>query len=228
MRSIRLPPPAALLFDLDGTLVDTVATRLEAWQKALGQFDIVADRDEVARLIGSDGKRLARVVAEAAGSPIDWDEASAIDRRAGEIYDELNTHPRPLPGAAELLHELDRRHIPWAIATSSMQPQVRASIAALNLPRPPMIVDGSHVEHAKPAPDLLLRAGLELRAASDSTWYVGDSIWDMQAATSAGMPSIGVTTGFANADDLRASGAWLVVSRLTELVQVITEAKDPR
>lgn len=107
-----LPKPSALLFDLDGTLVDTVTTRLEAWLKALGDFDVSADRAQVARLIGSDGRGLARTVAESAGSPIDWDEASAIDHRAGEAYDELNTNPRPLEGVVELLDELDAHHIP--------------------------------------------------------------------------------------------------------------------
>lgn len=84
-----------------------------------------------------------------------------------------------------------------------------------------MIVDGSHVEHAKPAPDLLLRAAQELRVSADRIWYVGDSIWDMQAARSAGMPPIGVTTGFAGADELQAAGAWLVIGRLSELVQLL-------
>lgn len=221
MTANSLPKPSALLFDLDGTLVDTVTTRLEAWLKALGEFGVSADRAQVARLIGSDGRGLARSVAEAGGSPIDWGEASAIDHRAGEVYDELNTNPRPLEGVVELLDELDAHHIPWAIATSSQQAQVKASVDALKLSRPPMIVDGSQVEHAKPAPDLLLRAAKELRVSADRIWYVGDSIWDMEAARSAGIAPIGVTTGFANAEDLQAAGAALVISRLPELVQLI-------
>jgi len=209
--------------------VDTVSTRLEAWLQALGEFGIRADRSEVARLIGSDGKRLARLVAGTAGSPIDSEEASAIDDRAGEIYDGLNTHPRPLEGAVALLRELDERHLPWAIATSSLQQQVKASIASLNLPRPPMIVDGSQVEHAKPSPDLLVRAAAELRTSTQSIWYVGDSIWDMQAARSAGMAPIGVLTGFANHDDLTAAGASLVIRRLPDLpIPRDRAATDPR
>jgi HAD superfamily hydrolase (TIGR01509 family) len=217
----HLPQPAALLFDLDGTLVDTVSTRLETWLQALGEFEITADRAAVARLIGSDGRRLARTVAERSGSPIDLDEATAIDHRAGQIYDRLNTNPRPLEGAVQLLDELDTRHIPWAIATSSLRAQVKASVDALQLPRRPMIVDGSDVEHAKPAPDLLLSAAQELRVSSERIWYVGDSIWDMEAARAAGMPSVGVTTGFAGADELHATGAWLVIRLLSELVKFL-------
>ncbi len=192
--------------------------------KALGEFGIAADAADVAKLIGSDGRRLARVVADAAHAPIDSAKASAIDHRAGEIYNQLNVNPRPLGGSTELLAELDARHIPWAIATSSLQAQVRASVEALKLSRRPMIVDGSHVERAKPAPDLLLRGAQELGVRTQSTWYVGDSIWDMQAAQSAGMPAIGVTSGFATREELQENGAWLVIARLTELEQMIDGA----
>lgn len=210
-----------MLFDLDGTLVDTVATRLEAWLLAFDEFQIEARRDEVAGLIGSDGKRLARIVAESAGKPITRERADVIDLRAGEIYNRLNTEPRPLPGVRESLAGLDARGIIWAIATSSLEAQVRVSVEALQLPRRPMIVDGSHVEHAKPAPDLLIEASKRLRAAPARTWYVGDSVWDVQAATAAGMRAIGVTTGFASKAQLEESGAAQVLDRLDRIVSMI-------
>lgn len=216
-----LPEPAAVLFDLDGTLVDTVATRLEAWLRAFIEVQIPADRDEVAALIGSDGRRLAQLVGESAHVAIDVERASAIDRRAGEIYDELNTNPRPLPGVLETIAALETRGITWAIATSSLEAQVRASVGALALARRPLIIDGSQVAQAKPAPDLVLRASIELRVSPARTWYAGDAVWDMQAAKSAGMPSIGVTTGFATAEDLEATGAWLVIDRLDRMIALL-------
>src|SRR5438128_1720075 len=85
----------------------------------------------IPQLIGSDGRRLARIVAEAAERPIDAALAESIDRRAGEIYDLLNTDPRPLPGVHRLLVVLEGRRIAWAIATSSRSDQVDASIRAL-------------------------------------------------------------------------------------------------
>ena len=210
-----------MLFDLDGTLVDTVATRLEAWLRSFDEFQIPAGRDQVKALIGSDGRRLARVVAESANVAIDSERASAIDRRAGELYNELNRNPRPLPGVTKTLAELDARGVTWAIATSSLEAQVRASVDALVLARRPLIVDGSHVAQAKPAPDLLLRASIELRVSPQRAWYVGDAVWDMQAAKSAGMPSIGVTTGFATAEDLAAQGAWLVIDHLDRMIPML-------
>jgi HAD superfamily hydrolase (TIGR01509 family) len=216
-----LPPPNALIFDLDGTLVDTVETRIAAWLRTFQEYGIQTDRARVARLIGSDGKRMARLVAEAAGQPIDDARAEEIDRRAGEIYSELNTHPKPLPGVTELLRHLDQRGIPWAIATSSRREQVGVSIDALTLSRRPTIVDGNHVKHAKPAPDLLLAAAGELGVEPAGAWYVGDAIWDMQAARAAGMPGVGVVTGSATADELVEAGAALTIDNLTHLAGLL-------
>jgi HAD superfamily hydrolase (TIGR01509 family) len=210
--------PAALIFDLDGTLVDTVQTRIRAWLQVFAEVGIGTDAELVTPLIGSDGRYLARRVADAAGAPIDDHRAEAIDRRAGEIYGQLNLDPRPLPGARELLIRLDARGLPWAIATSSRREQVAASVAALRLPREPTIVDGSHVEHAKPAPDLLLLAARELGVEPTQCWYVGDSTWDVLGAVAAGMTAIGVTTGSASEEELSRAGASQVVAWLGELV----------
>lgn len=212
-----LSQPDAVVFDLDGTLVDTVERRIESWMRVFAEEGIGADRREVAGLIGADGKHVARVVARASGASMDDARAEAVDRRAGELYDELNVDPLPLPGAHRLLEALDASPVRWAIATSSRRDQTTASVAALRLDDPPRIVDGSHVEHAKPAPDLLLRAAEELDVDPERTWYVGDATWDMRAAVAAGMPAIGVTTGAVDGDALRAAGARLVVGSLEEL-----------
>ena len=213
--------PQAMVFDLDGTLVDTVETRIAAWLRTFEEHGIPTGREQVARLIGSDGRRVARLVAEAAGMPIDAERADAIDRRSGEIYSELNTNPRPLPGAIELLRALDERGLPWAIATSSRPEQVEASIDALKLARRPTIVDGSQVENAKPAPDLLLAAATKLGVEPLRSWYVGDSIWDVQAALAAGMQAIGVASGSATTGDLEEAGAQLIVDELSELIPLV-------
>jgi len=222
-RSVQLPHPAALIFDLDGTLVDTVETRIRAWMALFDEERIAADRAEVAALIGADGRRLARAVASAAGEQLDDARAEALDRRAGEIYQGLNRDPRPLAGARELLLKLDERDLPWAVATSSRRSQVAASVGALRLPRTPTIVDGSHVEHAKPEPDLLLQAAGALQVEPAGCWYVGDATWDMRAAVAAEMIAVGVTTGAIDADGLRSAGALLVVASLNELATLLPD-----
>jgi len=220
-------PPAAWIFDLDGTLVDTVETRIVAWLRTFEEQRIPADRALVASLIGSDGRRLARVVAEEAGQILDSEREEEIDRRAGDIYSELNLDPKTLPGALELLQALDESRRRWAIATSSRREQVDASIKALGLSRRPIIIDGSNVEHAKPAPDLLLFAARKLSVEPSRCGYVGDAIWDMQAAAAAGMAAIGVTSGSATADELAGAGALFTVKDLTELIPFVRSSPDP-
>jgi HAD superfamily hydrolase (TIGR01509 family) len=227
MSAARLPVASAWIFDLDGTLVDTVETRIRAWLALFDEAGIAADRGEVAALIGADGKRLARAVAVAAGTELSDERAEALDRRSGEIYETLNTDPRPLPGAAELLAQLERRGIRWAIATSSRREQVGTSVAALRLAAQPTIVDGSHVEHAKPAPDLLLQAAAALKLPATACWYVGDATWDMRAAVAAAMVPIGVTTGAAAAEILRAAGARVVVGALADLLPLLPAGGAP-
>jgi HAD superfamily hydrolase (TIGR01509 family) len=214
-----LPRPAAIIFDLDGTLVDTVETRIQAWLAVFAEQGIPAARDHVAALIGSDGRRLAREVADVAAVDLGTGRDEAIDARAGELYQVLNHDPQPLPGAQELLEGLDRLGVPWAIATSSRRAQVANSVGALKLQREPTIVDGSAVAHAKPAPDLLLQAARQLEVEPSDSWYVGDSTWDMRAAVAAEMIPIGVTQGAAvDADALRAAGAQVTVKGLRDLL----------
>ena len=211
--------PEGILFDLDGTLVDTVQARIDAWAVALEEAGIPATRAQLEPMIGMDGRRLAREASEAGGRHLGEDEAETIDRRSGELFDARNSDPRPLPGAREMLLGLDARGITWAIATSSRREQVAASIAALELPAEPRIVDGSHVEHAKPAPDLLLLGARELAIAPDACWYVGDSTWDMRAAIAAGMLPIGILAGAAVGEAaLRDAGASVVLPTLRDLV----------
>jgi len=207
-----LPAPGALIFDLDGTLVDTVETRIQAWLRTFEEESIPADRDHVASLIGADGKKLAREVAERAGRRLSDDDAERIDKRSGEIYNELNTDPKPTAGASSLLVALENSRLRWAIATSSRAEQTEVSVKALDLPQPPQVVDGSDVRHAKPAPDLLLLAAKKLKTEPEDSWYVGDSTWDMRAAGAAGMHAIGVAYGAADESELLSAGAEVVTT----------------
>ena len=222
-----LPIPEAVIFDLDGTLVDTVQTRIDAWSETFEEAGIPATRDVLAPLIGVDGKRLAREIAALAGQPIDDHRAEEIDKRSGEIYERMNSNPRPLPGVKELIDAIEARGLEWSIATSSRKDQVQASVRALGLEDEPTIVDASHVEHAKPEPDLLLRAAEELDVEPGRCWYVGDATWDMVAAVAAGMIPIGVTAGAAVDDQaLRGAGAAAVAGTLNEIADALRSTKQ--
>ncbi len=213
----RLSAPSAILFDLDGTLVDTVHLRIAAWEEALRGSGIEVAPGLIGAHVGADGRWLAREMGRAAGREMDWAESDAIDRLSGSLFDELNTAPEPLRGAHELLTALERGPLPFAIATASQPGQVAVSVAALRLPNPPPITDAGHVEHAKPEPDLLLAAAAQLGVAPQGCWYVGDSTWDMMAAVRAGIVGVGVRTGVADAGDLTAAGASVVLDGLPAL-----------
>jgi HAD superfamily hydrolase (TIGR01509 family) len=222
-----LPKPRAILFDLDGTLVDTVPTRIEAWSRALAEARLPFERSALGRLIGSDGTFVVREFSRAAGIDVDESRADAIDHRSGEIYDGLNTDPRPLPGVGELLAAIRAADLPWAIATSSRAAQVGRSVRALGLDRKPTIVDGSSVAHAKPAPDLMLKAASTLGIEPGDCWYIGDSIWDMRAGIAAGMTTVGVTAGAAVSEsELRDAGARLVVATALDVVPLLHASAD--
>ncbi len=214
-----LPEPRALLFDLDGTLVDTVHLRIEGWHRALRESGIDVGEDLIARYIGSDGRWLAREMAKAAGREIDYAESDRIDGLSGSIFDSLNTNPQPLPAARELLSALEASGFTFAIVTASQPGQVAGSVAALRLPRDPRIVDASHVEHAKPEPDLLLEGAAQLKLAPGDCWYVGDSTWDMMAAVRAEMTGLGVATGTVDAADLTEAGAAAAIGGLDVLLE---------
>jgi HAD superfamily hydrolase (TIGR01509 family) len=221
----ELPRPEGLIFDLDGTLVDTVQKRIDGWVEALGAAGVAASQSQVAPLIGMDGKRLAREVAREAGRSLSEKETEAIDHAAGAAFDRLNREPEPLPGVEEVLAAVKAVGAKWLIATSSRAAQVRGSVAALGLDDEPEIVDGSHVEHAKPAPDLLLLAAQRIGLPPERCWAIGDSTWDARAATAAGMISVCVMAGSAvTVGDLLAAGAAVVVPTLADLAGLVQEA----
>ena len=208
--------PRAIIFDLDGTLVDTVGTRVHSWMAVFPRFGIDPDPEYLAPLMGSDGKYLARMVAERYGVELKPGDDAEIDILAGAEFRVLNANPRALPAARDLLESLSDAGLPWAVATSSLPDDARESVASLRLREMPIICDGADVEHAKPAPDLLYKAAGLLGVEPEVAWYVGDSRWDMLAAKAAGMRAIAVLTGATDETELRDSGADIVYATLAE------------
>ena len=220
-----LPRPAGLIFDLDGTLVDTVRARIDGWIEALGEVGIATSAEQVGPMIGMDGKRLAREVAAGAGRTLTDDETEAIDHAAGEAFDRRNREPQALPGLPETLLAIERCRARWVIATSSRAQQVKGSVAALGLAEPPEIVDGSQVEHAKPAPDLLLLAARRMGVDPAACWAIGDSTWDVRAAVAARMTAVCIRAGTAVSEEaLTGAGAAAVLPALSELAGLLDRA----
>ncbi len=216
--------PRAIIFDLDGTLVDTVGTRVDSWMAVFPRFGIVPEPAFLAPLMGSDGKLLARMVAEHYGVELKPGDDVQIDIEAGAEFRVLNAHPRALPAARDVLETLTDLGLPWAVATSSLPDDARESVQSLGLRAMPLICDGADVEHAKPAPDLLLKAAHLLDVPPGEAWYVGDSRWDMLASREAGMRAIAVLTGATHEPELLEAGADVVYPTLREFMAEIPAA----
>jgi HAD superfamily hydrolase (TIGR01509 family) len=213
----------ALIFDLDGTLVDTVYAHVFAWQRALLEFGTPVDGWRIHRRIGMSGGLFARAVAREIGRSLTDDEAAALQLRHGEIFREILPERRPLPGAAALLAALRANGVTHGIATSGRHPEIDRSLEALGVPPETVVVDRGDVLRAKPEPDLFLACQERLGVAVTDCYVVGDAVWDLLAARRAGMLSVGLLTGGYGEDELRGAGAFRVYRDAAELHDSLDE-----
>jgi HAD superfamily hydrolase (TIGR01509 family) len=207
----------ALIFDLDGTLVDTVYAHVFAWQRALAEVDLPIEAWKIHRRIGMSGGLFTRAVAREVGRPLTPEEVEAIQVRHGELYRELLPERRPLPGAVELLAELRESGIAHGIATSGRRPEIDASLDALGVGSETVVVERGGVQRAKPEPDLFLSCSEQLGVPPDECYVVGDAIWDLLAARRAHMLSVGLLSGGYGEDELIRASAFRVYRDAEEL-----------
>jgi HAD superfamily hydrolase (TIGR01509 family) len=207
----------ALIFDLDGTLVDTVYAHVFAWQKALARLDMSIDGWRIHRRIGMSGGLFTRAVAREIGRDLTDAEAEEIQHLHGELFRELLPDRRALPGARDLLADLRARGVTHGIGTSGRRPEINASLEVLGVPDDMVVVERGDVARAKPEPDLFVECARRLGADHGDCYVVGDAVWDLLAARRAGMLSIGMLTGGYGADELERAGAYRVYRDAAEL-----------
>ncbi|MGH2735084.1 MAG: HAD family hydrolase [Actinomycetota bacterium] len=197
----------AFIFDMDGTLSDTVYAHVLAWHRALLENGIEVPAWRVHRRIGMSGGLLMTDFAAETGVELTDDVQERLNDAHARYLDELRGEPRLLPGANELLEELTERDIDWAIATSSRPEAAQRTIETLGLPEGAIVVTRADVARAKPEPDLFFASAERLGAEPRTCYAVGDSTWDMVAGLRAGMTGIGLLTGGYSADELERAGA---------------------
>src|SRR5689334_18691035 len=185
----------ALIFDLDGTLVDTVYAHVFSWQRAFAEAGMPIDAWRVHRRIGMSGGLFARAVAREIGHPLTTEQACFVQERHGEIFRQILPERRPLPGAVALLRHLREVGVPHGIATSGRHPEIDASLAVLDLPPGMVVVDRGDVSRAKPEPDLFLACQRRLGVAAEDCYVVGYYVWDLIAARRARMFGVGLISG---------------------------------
>jgi HAD superfamily hydrolase (TIGR01549 family) len=207
----------ALIFDLDGTLVDTVYAHVFAWQQALAEAGMPIDGWRIHRRIGMSGGLFTRALARETGTEITQEEAKALQDRHGAIFRQLLPERRPLPGAVALLRRLRELGIPHGIATSGRRPEIDQSLVALEIPSNTVVIERGDVARAKPEPDLFLACQTRLSVAVEDCYVVGDAVWDLLAARRARMLSVGLLTGGYGEDELSRAGAYRVYRDAADL-----------
>jgi HAD superfamily hydrolase (TIGR01509 family) len=213
----------ALIFDLDGTLVDTVYAHVFAWQQAFVEQGMQIEAWRIHRKIGMSGGLFTRAVARELGHPIEADRLRALELRHGEIFRSLMPERRPLPGAVALLRQLRDAGVAHGIATSGRHPEIDGSLRALEVPPDTVVVERGDVARAKPEPDLFLACQRRLGVAAEDCYVVGDAVWDLLAARRAHMLSVGVLTGGYGEDELIRAGAFRVYRDIAELQGALDE-----
>ena len=217
------PVGPALLFDLDGTLVDSVYQHVLAWRQALEQAGIELAVWRIHRKIGMSGGLFANALLRETGQPVTAELAERLQRLHAEVYADYAPQVRPLPGARELLASLTGLGVPWAVATSGRRAAAQPTLDALGVPEGVPIVTRDQVAHAKPDPDLFLAAAERLGVDITRSVVVGDSVWDLLAARRARALGVGLLSGGYGLDELQAAGAYRVYEDPADLLRHLDE-----
>lgn len=219
----RIPRPA-LIFDLDGTLVDNVYLHVLAWQRALEAEGIELSVWRIHRRIGMSGGLFVNALLREIDQPLDAERVARIGDHHAEFFAPLASQVRPLPGARELLKTLTDLGTPWAIATSGHMRSAHFSLEMLGVEdTSATIITRDLVERAKPDPDLFIAAANKLDVNIQDCIIVGDSIWDILAAQRARALGVGLRSGGYGDDELRGAGAYRVYDDPRDLLNHLDE-----
>jgi HAD superfamily hydrolase (TIGR01509 family) len=213
----------SFIFDLDGTLIDSVYQHVIAWRAALADEGIDLAVWRIHRRIGMSGGLFVRALAREIHREISPEQAAALQQRHAAHFRDVIDQVRPLPGATELLAALDALGIRWAIATSGLALTARPALKMLGLPESTPMITRDQVAYAKPDPDLFLAAAAALEVDVRDSLIVGDSTWDMLAARRAGGLGIGLLSGGYGRDELERAHAFRVYDEPADLLVHIDE-----
>ena len=216
----------AFLFDLDGTLVDSVYQHVLAWKQALDGEGIDIPVWRIHRRVGMSGGLFTHILARETGQALSEERRQRLYDAHADAFNQLHAQGavKPLPGACELLAYLSVQEIPWAIATSGQLRTAIHNLDALGVdPAKVPVVTRDQVLHAKPDPDLFLAAAAQLGVDIHRALVVGDSVWDMLAAQRARALGIGLLSGGSGEDELSRSGALRVYEDPADMLRRIDE-----
>jgi HAD superfamily hydrolase (TIGR01509 family) len=213
----------AFLFDLDGTLIDSVYQHVLAWREATQAAGIELPVWRIHRQIGMSGGLMLNALLRETGRPVSKKEAEHIQAVHAKAFAEQASSLRILPGAQELLDTLAAEGVAHAIATSGRLHNARHALKLLKLHNDVPIVTRDDVRFAKPDPDLFLAAGQRLHVPMSRCVIVGDSVWDLLAARRAFGLGVGLLSGGYGREELERAGAYRVYQDPAELLRHLDE-----
>jgi HAD superfamily hydrolase (TIGR01509 family) len=213
----------AFLFDLDGTLVDSVYQHVLAWRDALHRSGTELSVWRIHRKIGMSGGLFASALLRETGREVTAEDAAHLRKLHAEAFAERAFEIRPLPGARELLAYLTRLEVPWAIATSGHLESAGPTLEMLEVPAGVPVITRDQVERAKPDPDLFLAAAERLGIGITDSVVVGDSVWDLLAARRVSALGVGLLSGGYGTDELERAGAYRVYEDPADLLRHLDE-----
>jgi len=213
----------ALLFDLDGTLIDSVYQHVLAWHQALEELGLSLAVWRIHRRIGMSGGLLVQALGREVGQRLTSEQAQELQKRHAAAYERYQNAIQPLPGARELLQQLSQDKIPYAIATSGRPEGARSALERLGVRPEIPVITRQEVQRAKPDPDLFLAAAQRLNLPITRAMVVGDSVWDLLAARRAGCLGIGLLSGGYGKEELEQVGAYRVYQDPADLLNHLDE-----
>ena len=217
------PAPPTFLFDLDGTLLDSVYQHVIAWREALEQVGISLSVWKIHRRMGMSGGLFVTALLRELETSLDEDTLARLPALHDEAYAHHLSSVRPLPGAIELLATLSDHGVPWAIATSGGEASARPGLELLRLPPETPVVTRDVVRYAKPDPDLFLTAAELIGVDISDSIVVGDSVWDLMAARRARALGLGLLSGGYGREELIYAGAFRVYEDPRDLLAHLDE-----
>jgi HAD superfamily hydrolase (TIGR01509 family) len=219
-RELRQP---AFLFDLDGTLIDSVYQHVVAWREALDQVGVSLAIWKLHRRIGMSGGLFVTALLRELETTLDQETLARLPALHAEAYARHFPSVRPLPGATDLLATLSEQGVPWAIATSGGERSARPALELVGLPPETPLVTRDLVRYAKPDPDLFLTAAERIGVDVRDSIVVGDSVWDLLAARRARALGLGLLSGGYGREELIYAGAFRVYEDPADLLAHLDE-----
>jgi HAD superfamily hydrolase (TIGR01509 family) len=222
-RSAKKHPQPAFLFDLDGTLIDSVYEHILAWREALSETGIELSNWFIHRRIGMSDSLMLNACMREAGRKLSPKQIARLRELHTEAYMKRVDDIGPLPGAKDLLKRLTKLGVPWAIGTTSVRERAEKSLKLLGIADKAEVVTGDEVKQAKPEPDLFLAAAKKLNMDLDRCVVVGDSVWDLLAAQRAHALGVGLLSGGYGEEELARAGAYRVYRDPADLLGHLDE-----